>query len=34
MSEYLIARLWTDSRVERIFAGTNEIMKELIAWSL
>jgi acyl-CoA dehydrogenase len=34
MSEYPIARMWADSRVERIFAGTNEIMKELIAWSL
>jgi acyl-CoA dehydrogenase len=34
MSEYPIARMWTDSRVERIYAGTNEIMKELIAWSL
>ena len=34
MSEYPIARLWADSRVERIYAGTNEIMKELIASSL
>ena len=34
MTEYPIARMWTDSRVERIYAGTNEIMKELIAWSL
>lgn len=34
MVEYPIARMWADSRVERIFAGTNEIMKELIAWSL
>ena len=34
MSEYPIARLWTDSRVQRIYAGTNEIMKELIARSL
>jgi acyl-CoA dehydrogenase len=34
MSEYPIARMWTDSRVQRIYAGTNEIMKELIAWSL
>jgi acyl-CoA dehydrogenase len=33
MTEYPIARMWADSRVERIFAGTNEIMKELIAWS-
>jgi acyl-CoA dehydrogenase len=34
MSEYPIARMWADSRVQRIYAGTNEIMKELIAWSL
>jgi len=34
MNEYPIARLWTDSRVQRIYAGTNEIMKELIAWSM
>jgi len=34
MTEYPIARMWTDSRVQRIYAGTNEIMKELIACSL
>jgi acyl-CoA dehydrogenase len=34
MSEYPIARMWTDSRVHRIYAGTNEILKEVIAWSL
>jgi acyl-CoA dehydrogenase len=34
MTEYPIARMWADSRVQRIYAGTNEIMKELIAWSL
>ena len=34
MTEYAIARMWTDSRVQRIYAGTNEVMKELIAWSL
>ncbi len=34
MSEYPIARMWADSRVERIYAGTNEVMKEVIAWSL
>jgi acyl-CoA dehydrogenase len=33
-TEYPIARLWADSRVERIYAGTNEIMKEVIGWSL
>jgi acyl-CoA dehydrogenase len=34
MLEYPIARMWADSRVQRIFAGSNEIMKELIGWSL
>jgi len=34
MAEYPIARMWADSRVQRIYAGTNEIMKELIAWSM
>ena len=29
--EYAIARAWADARVQRIYAGTNEIMKELIA---
>jgi acyl-CoA dehydrogenase len=34
MTEYPIARMWIDSRVQRIYAGTNEIMKEVIGWSL
>src|SRR5262245_53934970 len=34
MSEYPIARMWADSRVQRIYAGANEIMKEVIGWSL
>ena len=34
MVEYPIARMWADCRVQRIYAGTNEIMKEMIAWSL
>jgi len=34
MTEYPIARMWADSRVQRIYAGSNEIMKELIACSL
>jgi acyl-CoA dehydrogenase len=34
MAEYPIARMWTASRVHRIYAGSNEIMKELIAGSL
>lgn len=29
--EYRVARAWADARVQRIYAGTNEIMKELIA---
>ena len=31
--EYPIARAWADSRVQRIYAGTNEIMKEIVARS-
>jgi acyl-CoA dehydrogenase len=34
MMEYPIARIWADSRVQRIYAGANEIMKEVIGWSL
>jgi acyl-CoA dehydrogenase len=34
MSEYPIAQMWLDSRVQRIYAGTNEILEELIGWSL
>lgn len=34
MSEYTIARLWRDSRVMRIYGGTSEIMKEVIARDL
>ena len=34
MSEYEIGEMWTDARVQRIYGGTNEIMKELIARSL
>jgi acyl-CoA dehydrogenase len=34
MTEYPIARMWADSRVQRIYAGANEIMKELIACAL
>ena len=29
--EYRVARAWADARVQRIYAGTNEIMKELVA---
>jgi acyl-CoA dehydrogenase len=34
MNEYMIARLWRDSRVTRIYGGTNEIMKEVVSRSL
>lgn len=34
MNEYLIARLWRDARVSRIYGGTSEIMKEVIGRSL
>ncbi len=33
MNEYLVARMYADVRVMRIYGGTNEIMKELIARS-
>ncbi|MDQ5895024.1 MAG: acyl-CoA dehydrogenase, partial [Actinomycetota bacterium] len=29
-TEYEIGKAWVDARVGRIYAGTNEIMKELI----
>lgn len=34
MTEYEVARIWADSRVHRIYGGANEVLKELIAWSL
>lgn len=34
MNEYPIARMYQDARVQRIYGGTNEIMKLLIARSL
>jgi alkylation response protein AidB-like acyl-CoA dehydrogenase len=30
MEEYPIARMWRDARVQRIYGGTNEIMKEIV----
>ena len=34
MLEYPIARAYADARVHRIYAGTTEIMKEVVARSL
>ncbi|MGB0440046.1 MAG: acyl-CoA dehydrogenase family protein [Paracoccaceae bacterium] len=34
MQEYAVAEMWADARVQRIYGGTNEIMKELIGRSL
>ncbi|MEC9347869.1 MAG: acyl-CoA dehydrogenase family protein [Pseudomonadota bacterium] len=34
MWEYPISRMYADARVQRIYAGTNEIMKEIIARGL
>jgi alkylation response protein AidB-like acyl-CoA dehydrogenase len=34
MWEYPVTRAWADARVQRIYGGTNEIMKELISRTL
>lgn len=34
MAEYPISRFWTDARVMRIYGGTSEIMKEIVARGL
>lgn len=34
MDEYLISRLYTNARVSRIYAGSSEIMREIIARSI
>jgi acyl-CoA dehydrogenase len=34
MWEYAVTRAWADARVQRIYGGTSEIMKELIARSI
>jgi acyl-CoA dehydrogenase len=31
MNEYMVARMYADARVQRIYGGTSEIMKEVIA---
>ncbi len=34
MNEYRVARAWQDARVTKIWAGSNEIMKEIIGRDL
>ena len=34
MEEYEIARMWRDARVQRIYGGTTEIMKEIVGRGL
>jgi alkylation response protein AidB-like acyl-CoA dehydrogenase len=34
VNEYEIARIWRDSRVQRVFGGTSEIMQEIVGRSL
>jgi alkylation response protein AidB-like acyl-CoA dehydrogenase len=34
MEEYPIARMWRDARVQRIYGGANEVMKELVGREL
>jgi acyl-CoA dehydrogenase len=34
MTEYRVARAWMDARVTKIWAGSNEIMKEIIGRDL
>jgi len=34
MLEYPITQMYADARVQRIYGGTSEIMKEIIARSL
>ena len=34
MQDYAVAEMWTDARVQRIYGGTNEVMKDLIGRSL
>ena len=34
INEFEIARLWRDARVQRLYGGTTEIMKEIVGRSL
>jgi acyl-CoA dehydrogenase len=31
MNEYLIGRMYVDARIQRIYGGANEVMREVIA---
>ena len=30
MDEYPISRLWRDARIQRIYGGANEVMKDIV----
>jgi alkylation response protein AidB-like acyl-CoA dehydrogenase len=34
MAEYSVARHWADARIQTVYGGTTEIMKEIIGRSL
>jgi acyl-CoA dehydrogenase len=34
INEYEIARLWRDARVQRLYGGTNEVMKDVVGRAL
>jgi acyl-CoA dehydrogenase len=34
LADHPIGRMWIDCRMQRIGGGTNEIMKEMIGWSI
>ena len=34
MNEYMVTRMYADARVQRIYGGTSEIMKEVISRAL
>ena len=34
MNEYLIGRMYSDARIQRIYGGTSEVMKEVISRAL
>jgi acyl-CoA dehydrogenase len=33
-AEYAISRFYTDARIQRIYGGTSEIMREIVARSI